>query len=428
MKALDVAKVRTHFPAFSESGNQDAARAGDSWSFFENAGGTLPAKYVVDRLHRFYTHHKVQPYGHAPMQAQAGEDMDEGRNRIAGMLGLDVEDVVLGPSTTQNFNTLATGFTGLLKPGDEIIVSEQDHEANIGGWLRAAKLSGARPVFWTVNPASGELELEQLQRLVNERTRLVSLTHSSNIVGTINPLAKVADLLHASSKQKIYLIADGVSYAPHGLPAIDKLSASGVDAYCFSTYKTFGTHMGVMYIHPELSERLTPQCHYFNTGIRHERFDSAGPDHASIAALAGIADYFEALYSDHDGASGVSIAQQVATCSQAIKTHEQTIAQPVFECLEAKNVRIFGQAEMSNTREANIAFSTVGMTAASVNEGLAQHRIASGNGHFYAPRVLKTLGCADLDDGVVRLSFAHYNNESDVNQLVNALDNILPTN
>lgn len=424
MKALDVAQVRTHFPAFADTGSQ----ASDSWSFFENAGGTLPAKYVVDRLHRFYSNHKVQPYGHAPMQAQAGEDMDEGRHRMAAMLGLNVEDVVLGPSTTQNFNTLATGFTGLLKPGDEIIVSEQDHEANIGAWLRAAKLSGATAVFWSVNPVSGELELDELQKLVNDHTRLVSLTHSSNIIGSINPLAKVAELLQASARQKIYLIADGVSYAPHGLPAIDKLTASGIDAYCFSTYKTFGTHMGVMYIHPELSGLLTPQCHYFNTGTRQARFDSAGPDHASIAALAGIADYFEALYADHNGAPGLSASQQVSACSDVIKTYEQTIAGPVFECLNAKNVRIFGQSEMSSSREANIAFSTAGMTAASINEGLAQHRIASGNGHFYAPRVLQRMGCADLDDGVVRLSFAHYNNESDVNQLVSALDNILPTN
>lgn len=430
MKSLEVERVRQHFPAFaSVAGNgsdKSEVATGQQWSFFENAGGTLPVKYVVDRLHRFYSHHKVQPYGHAPMQAQAGNDMDEGRTRMAGLLGLDAEDVVLGPSTTQNFNTLATGFTGLLEAGDEIIVSEQDHEANIGGWLRAAKLAGATPVFWQVNPKTGELELDELLKLVGARTRLVSLTHSSNIIGSINPLAEIADLLKNASPQKIFLLADGVSYAPHGLPAIDQLAASGVDAYCFSTYKTFGTHMGVMYIHPELSSLLTPQCHYFNVGNRQARFDSAGPDHASIAALAGIADYFEKLYSEHEGKSGQTLAQQVSSCSKAIKDYERKLTQPVLECLQRKNVRIFGQPTMSDSREANIAFSTSNMTSASVNEALAEHYIASGNGHFYAPRVLTRMGCEDIEDGVVRLSFAHYNNQADVEQLVGALDNILP--
>ena len=421
MKALDVERVRQHFPAFAAASDSD-----NEWSFFENAGGTLPVKYVVDRLHSFYSHHKVQPYGYAPMQAQAGSDMDEGRARMAQMLGLDVDDVILGPSTTQNFNTLATGFTGLLESGDEIIVSEQDHEANIGAWLRAAKLAGASAIFWQANPQTGELELDELVKLVNQRTRLVSLTHSSNIIGSINPLAEIAELLKNSSQQKIFLIADGVSYAPHGLPAIDQLAASGVDAYCFSTYKTFGTHMGVMYIHPELSALLTPQCHYFNTGKRQARFDSAGPDHASIAALAGIADYFEKLYAEHEGAAGQTVAQQVSACSRAIKDYEHQLAQPVLDCLQRKDVRIFGQTSMSKSREANVAFSTSGKTSASINEGLAKHRIASSNGHFYAPRVLTRMGCEDIEDGVVRLSFAHYNNQADVEQLMDALDDILP--
>ncbi len=428
MISLDVERVRQHFPAFANTGGSETgSRAGDeNWCFFENAGGTLPVKYVVDRLHRFYSKHKVQPYGHAPMQAQAGRDMDEGRTRMAALLGLDVDDLILGPSTTQNFNTLATGFTGLLEAGDEIIISEQDHEANIGAWLRAAKLAGAKAVFWQANAETGELEQAELLKLINPRTRLVALTHSSNIIGSINPLTEIADLLKNASKQKIFLIADGVSYAPHGLPAIDQLAANGVDAYCFSTYKTFGTHMGVMYIHPELSSKLTPQCHYFNTGKRAARFDSAGPDHASIAALAGIADYLEKLYAEHEGASATSLVQQVQACSQAIKKYEHDLAAPVLACLRNKNVRIFGQATMSETREANIAFSTVGATAASVNQSLAQHHIAAGHGHFYAPRVLKRMGCEDLEDGVVRLSFAHYNSLSDVEQLLSALDAILP--
>ena len=423
-QSLSVETVRKHFPAFDRVNSEQPSTA----CFFENAGGTFPARYVVDHLQQFYLQHKVQPYGATPLQQAAGDAMDLGRNRMAELLDMSVGDLVLGPSTTQNFNTLATGFTNLLKPGDEIIVSAQDHEANIGAWLRAAKLAGAEAKFWPVDPQSGQLQIDTLQEMLSPRTRLVSLTHSSNIVGAINPLESIASTIRDAVPQRVYLIADGVSYAPHGLPDIKKLAENGIDAYSFSTYKTFGTHLGVMYVNPELTEQLTPQCHYFNASKSAAyRFDAAGPDHAAIAGLAGIADYFDKLYLDIGGSKDTGTADRARKISQLIKQHEQKLVEPVLECLNKKAVRIHGSVKADAAREANIAFSANAkeITSAELNSALAKKGIAAGHGNFYAPRVLESMGITDLEDGVVRLSFAHYNSSDEVHTLVNALDTIL---
>jgi len=427
LKNFCIDAVRQHFPAFDNQLERELQTNTPSTEcFFENAGGTFPTRHVLRRLNEFYSNYKVQPYGATPLQEAAGNAMDNGRQRMADVLGLDVNDMVIGPSTTQNFNTLSTGFSGLLETGDEIILSEQDHEANIGGWLRAAKLAGAQVKFWQTNPQTGQLQLDDLASLLNTRTRLVCVTHSSNIIGSINPLTKIAALLDSATQQRIYLIADGVSYAPHGLPDIPALSESGVDAYSFSTYKTFGTHLGIMYVKPELSELLTPQCHYFNAGKRRYRFDAAGPDHASIAALAGIADYFDTLYEQLGGDSTVATNVRAQELSKLIKNYEQTLIEPVFNGLATKKIRILGSNIADSSREANIAFHSEAMSSASINQQLASHGIAAGNGDFYAPRVLTRLGIEDLDDGVVRLSFAHYNRMSEVRRLTDALDAILP--
>lgn len=413
MKELDTALVRKHFPAFDDNETSQ-------WAFFENAGGTFPARGVVERLNTFYSKHKVQPYGPAPWQKQAGEAMDAGRLAMAEILGLPVETLSLGPSTTQNFNTLATAFGTDMNSGDEIIVSEQDHEANIGAWVRNAERSGASLRFWTVDEATGQLSLDDLKKLLSPKTVLVAVTHSSNVIGSINPLKEIATLAHGVGAA---LVADGVSYAPHGLPDIKSL---GVDAYCFSTYKTFGTHMGIMYINPELSDALKPQCHYFNESKGSSRFDAAGPDHASIAALAGIGEYFEQLHLQHDGDKSLSLATKVQQCSEAFKTHEQRLLQPVLELLDSRSCRIYGSPICDSSREANVAFTTETISSGELTTKLAGHQIAAGNGHFYAPRVLERMGVKDLDDGVLRLSFAHYNTDTEVERLLTALDDILP--
>ena len=165
-ETFDVEFARTLFPAFE-------AELPSKWTFLDNAGGTYPCGAVVERLHRFYRDYKVQPYGPNALAATAGEQMDAGRAAVAGLLGVPPDTLTLGPSTTQNLNTLASACEPLAGPGSEIVVSEQEHEANIGPWVRLARRTGAALRFWPVDPETGELSAADLEERMSSKTRLV---------------------------------------------------------------------------------------------------------------------------------------------------------------------------------------------------------------------------------------------------------------
>ena len=241
---------------------------------------------MVDRLTRFYRERKVQPYHAFEASRLGGEEMDEARARLAALLGMAGDELHFGPSTTQNTYVLSQAFGQWFKPGDAIIVTNQDHEANTGPWRRLAD-RGVEIREWKIDADTGHLPIEALAALLDERVKLVCFPHASNIVAEINPVREIAALAHEAGA---YVCVDGVSYAPHGLPNINAL---GADIYLFSAYKTYGPHQGVMTIRRGLAEALPNQGHYFNAGALTKRFTPAGPDHAQIAACAGIADYID---------------------------------------------------------------------------------------------------------------------------------------
>ena len=143
------------------------------------------------------------------------------------------------------------------RKGDEIIISEQDHEANIGGWERVAKHTGATLNLWKINESDGELDLAYLEKLLNNNTQIICVTHSSNIIGTVNPIDQIIDMGHSFGAK---VIIDGVSYAPHRWP---DLSDTKADAYCFSAYKTYATHQGIMYVSPRFFRNAGAPVSFF---------------------------------------------------------------------------------------------------------------------------------------------------------------------
>lgn len=409
---LDSEWVRAQFPLLADG-------AGD-FSFFDNAGGTFPCVQSNSISETFYNRYKMQPYGATEKQAEAGRLMDVGRAKMAELVGVEIADLTYGPSTTQNFNNLAHALTDHIMAGDEIVVTNQDHEANIGCWERLAQLKGAKLVFWQVD-AGGELQLDDLRQILSGKTKIVSFTHSSNIIGSINNVNEIADLVVDTCAQKPLIFADGVSYAPHNLPDIGKLN---VDAYCFSTYKTFGTHMGIMYASKRLTKLARAQCHFFNIGVKnYSVFDAAGPDHAAIASLAGIADYY-ADFARHHGMNDVKNLNDARALACAIMHEAETaLLSELLAFLVAKsNVTIYGRSGVAG-REANVAFRVDGVSSQSIVAALGAKNIGAKYGHFYAYRLIKALGL-DLDDGVVRLSYAHYLTKADNDRLIAALDEI----
>ncbi len=405
---LDTDFVRAQFPAFTEAPEPPLA-------FFENAGGSYPCAQVVDRLTRFYRSRKVQPYGHYSPSREAGAEMDEARTRLAALMNVRPDEVHFGPSTSQNTYVLAEAFRGWMLPGEAIVVTDQDHEANTGVWRRLAA-AGIVVREWKMNRETGHLDAADLDRLLDDKVRLVCFPHVSNVVGEVNDVADIVSRAHAAGA---VACVDGVAAAPHGLPDIGKL---GADIYLFSAYKTYGPHQGIMVLRADLCRRLPSQGHFFNAGTLTKRFTPAGPDHAQIAACAGIADYIDALYDHHVGGPGAP-HERAARVGALMRAQEQEVLAPLMDWLSTRNsVRVLGPADPA--RKAPTLSLVLRDDPEVAAAALAERRVAAGAGDFYAVRPLKALG-VNPRHGVLRLSFVHYTSHADVDRLIGALDQVL---
>ncbi len=410
MSQLDLAFVRSQFPAFAEPSLKD-------WAFFENAGGSYACAPVIERLTRFYRETKVQPYGPFPASERAGAEMDEARRRLAGYLNVAEDELHFGPSTTQNTYVLAQAFREMLNEGDEIVVTNQDHEANSGAWRRLAD-SGTVVREWQVDPESGELDPAALDALLSEKTRLVAFPHCSNIVGHVNPVAEIAAKAHAAGA---VVAVDGVSYAPHGFPDVAALDA---DIYLFSLYKTYGPHQGLMTVKRDLAERLPNQGHFFNADKILKKLTPAGPDHAQIAASAGIADYFDALDAHHFDGNDTDEAERGRRVHGLMEAQEKALLAPLLDHLRQRNdIRVLGPTDAA-VRAPTVAIHPKNKPAPEVIESLRHHRIAACVSNFYAYRLVQAMGI-DPEPGVLRLSFVHYTSPEDIERLIKALDEAL---
>ena len=406
---LDLTFVRAQFPAFASS-------VLSTHAFFENAGGSYPCAQVVDRLHRFYTDRKVQPYAPHPGAQAGGAEMDEARSRLAAMMGVARAEVSFGPSTSANTYVLAQAVRQWLRGRDSaIVVTNQDHEANSGVWRRLAD-EGVEVREWRIDPATGSLDPADLGRLLADgKVRLVCFPHCSNVIAEINDVAAISALARAAGARTV---VDGVSYAPHGFPDVQAL---GCDVYLFSAYKTFGPHQGIMVLREEFGMELPGQAHFFNHGTLYKRHTPAGPDHAQIAACAGMADYVDAL-AGHHGIGGDAAARNRGV-HDLMRAAEVAVIAPLLDYLAGRNdLRLLGPREAG--RRAPTVAVELDRAAEPVSEALGRDGIACWAGDFYAVRPLEAMGI-DRAKGVLRMSAVHYNTPEEVARLIAALDRVL---
>ncbi len=399
---LDIEFIRQQFPALKEPSLQGQG-------FFENAGGSYTCAPVIERLTRYYHQRKVQPYYPFEASRLAGEEMDEARARLAAVLNIATDELSFGPSTTQNTYVLAQAFGQMLGEGDAIIVTNQDHEANSGPWRRLAE----RGIEVRVDNV-GHLDPADLANLLDGRVRLVCFPHVSNLVGEINPVVEICDLIRAAGA---YSCVDGVNAAPHGLPDIGGL---GADIYLFSAYKTFGPHQGVMAIRRALADVLPNQGHYFNEGTRYKRFTPAGPDHAQVAACAGMVDYLDMVHAHHFKPEP-DAALRGRLVHDLFAAHEAGLLSPLMAYLHGRNdLRLLGP-RAGRVAAISLVANKPGYELA---QALVPHGVMAGGGDFYAVRLLEALG-VEPAHGALRLSFVHYTSRAEVEKLIKALDRVL---
>ena len=401
---LDPVRIRAEFPSFKQPDLKDFA-------FFENAGGSYTSAAVLNRMRAYYWNTKVQPYGAYPASRLAGEAMDESYRRIAQAMNLAADWIHIGPSTSANTYTLARAFEAWLKPADAIIVTNQDHEANSGVWRKLVS-RGVELREWKIDPQTGHLNIADLDKLLDSKVRLIAFPHASNIVGEINP---VADIVKRAKAFGAVTIVDGVSYAPHGLPDI---LALGCDVYMFSAYKVYGPHQGIMAIRPSLASELPNQSHFFNETSARKRLNPAGPDHAQVAASAGIVDYLDKVA--EIAGPGVEGATPYRRAANAMRAQETELIAPLLDYLRKKNgIRLIGPDDPAK-KVATVSI-VVDRPAAHVAGMISRHNIGVGGGHFYGYRALEALGINPAH-GVVRMSFVHYTTPQEIDRLIAALD------
>ena len=409
LPALDIDFVRAQFPPLK-----------DGWVFLENAGGSYVPQQVIDRTVEYMSDSQVQPNWEFPASVRATERIKRGLETIADFINAEVNEVFLGPSTTMNVYMMAQALAPSFKPGDEIVVTEQDHEANVGAWRRLEAL-GLVIKEWPVDRTTGALVSDGLANLLSDRTKLVAMTHCSNVCSIVHDLPAIVRQIHAAGA---LAFIDGTAYAPH-FP-ID-VKALDVDFYVFSLYKVCGPHQSVFYGKRALLERAAPQNHFFigNESITY-KFLPGGPNHEHAAGTVGTGDYFDALYRVHFKEAENAFHSRLSRVYDLIAAHEAALAERVESFLRARNnVRILGRVPSTDGRLAPVVgFWVPGRASAGIAATLRQHRIAVGNGDFWARRCITAMGLAP-EDGVVRLGIAHYNSDDDIDRLLMALDEAL---
>ena len=405
---LDLGYVREQFPGLK-----------GSWAFFDNAGGTQILNGVVDRLNEFLFERNVQTGGSYEVSLKAAEALRDGRVAMQHLVNANrPEEIVFAPSATVALQNLARSMSSQFSPGDEVIVTVSDHESNIGPWVGLEE-AGVVVRFWNINPDTLELELDELDRLMTDKTRLVAVTHVSNILGTVNRIADIARFVH---ERGALICVDSVACAPHR--AID-VQALGVDFLVFALYKVFGPHYAVMYGRFELLADLDNLYHYFYGKDKvPAKLEPGNASYELAYSSIGIVDYLAEL-GRQAGVDG-ELRQQIVAAFDAITDHENVIGELLLNYLRSRpDCRIVGHANGDHpARVPTISFKIRDQDSGEIARSMDAFHSAVRFGDFHARRLVEFLEL-QAGSGVVRVSMTHYNSVDEVNELVTALDTVL---
>ncbi len=395
---LDVSAVRSMYPALA-----------DGYAYLDGAAGTqLPAP-VIDAISGAHRSGLGNSGGAFPASARSGAIVAECRQAVADLVGGNPAGVILGPNMTTLTYRLAATLARDWRPGDEVIVSRLDHDANIRPWVQAAGRAGAVVRWAEVELPSGELPAGQYDVLLSDRTRLVAVTAASNILGTRPDVAAITAKARAAGALSY---VDGVHATPHGPTNV---AALGADFYATSAYKWSGPHIGAVIADPALLEPLRPDKLDPAPGNVPDRFEWGTPSFADLAGVAAAVDHLAGLAA---AAAGTTRRQRLLTSMAAAQDHEQRLFGVLVAGLAALDkVTLYGNPRH---RTATAFFNVAGLSPRAVAEHLAARQVNVWDGHNYAWELAGVLGIRETGSAV-RAGLVHYNDRSDVDRLLAAV-------
>lgn len=393
--AYDVTAVRAQFPALAEG-----------LAHFDGPGGTQVPAQVADAVAT--TMRSALSNRHGPFASSARSDavIDAAREAMADLLGADPAGVVLGQSMTAGTYVLAGAMAATWRPGDEVVVSRLDHDADVRPWVQAAARAGATVRWADIDPVTAELPVEQYDDLLCDRTRLVAVTAGSNATGTVPDVRAIADRAHAVGA---LVHVDGVHATPHG--PVD-VAALGADVYACSAYKFYGPHVGVHVADPALLDTLRPDKLLPSSDAVPDRFERGTPQIAWLAGVTAAVDWI----AGHG--QGASRRERVLDAMAGIQQHEARVFARLLDGLAARgDVHPVGAPAR---RTPTVAFTVDGRSSQRVSADLGARGVCVWAGDYYAIELMRAVGLADTG-GAVRAGVVCYTNDEDVDRLLEAL-------
>jgi len=392
--ALDVSAVRAGYPALA-----------DGYAYLDGAAGTQVPGCVIDAISAAYRSGLGNAGGAFPASKRSDAITAECRQAVADLVGGTADGVILGPNMTTLTYRLAAALAKSWQPGDEVIVSRLDHDANVRPWVQAARHAGATVRWAEVDLPSGELDAGQYDALLTGRTRLVAVTAASNVIGTRPDVAAITAKTRAAGA---FSYVDGVHATPHGPTDV---AALGADFYATSAYKWSGPHIGAVIANPALLETLQPDKLIPSPGTVPERFEQGTPAYADLAGVTAAVEHLAAL----DPTATGTRRERVLASMAAAQAHEQRLFAVMLDGLAAmRGVTLYGKA---HRRTATAYFTVEGWSPVQVAAHLAEARVNVWNGHNYAWELTGVLGIR-AGGSAVRAGLVHYNDRSDVDRLL----------
>lgn len=414
--APDLSAVREYFPSFAQQIN------GQPIVFFDNPGGTQVPMQVIEATTEYYLYANANTHGTFPTSQRTDTIIEEARAVMADFLNCAPDEIVFGANMTTLTFAVSRAIGNTLQPGDEILTTTLDHDANIAPWRAIAREHGLVVKQADIDPTTGTLDMADLQAKITSRTKIVAVGYASNAVGTIN---EVTTIIGWAKAVGALTWIDAVQYAPHG--PID-VSALDCDFLACSAYKFFGPHLGILYGKRAHLESYQPYKVRPASDDAPDRWETGTLPHELLAGLLGTMDYLSLIGNVHANASPDSASQYTGRrrvlkiAMGAILAYERTLSQYLLTSLTmVPNIKIYGLTKPTDVarRVPTVALTMTGKTPLELAEYLANAGICAWDGNYYALELMERLGLEP--NGALRIGLVHYNTTAEIDRCVAAL-------
>ena len=410
MKEFDVQWARAQFPSL------ELTEAGPPLVFFDNPGGTQVTRGVIDAVSDYYLRRNANIGGAFPTSSRTDATVLSARHAMAALLNASEEELIFGANMTTLTFHLARSIGETLRPGDEIVLTNLDHDANIAPWLDLAA-QGAVLKFVDFDLADCTLDPGVFQAALSDRTRLVAITHASNAVGTVPDVAAMVRMAHAVGA---WVFVDAVQYAPHGSLDVKALEC---DFLACSAYKFFGPHAGILYGKAEHLRRLSPHKVRPAKDTLPYRWETGTQNHEGMAGIAAAVAHLQEV-GERTGAATDSSRAALVAGMNAIRAYEHGLSAHLLQGLaQIPDLRIYGLTDLKrlDERVPTFAFTWSRLSPRATAEYLGQNGICCWSGNYYALRLMESLGL-EAQGGAVRIGLAHYNTIEEIDRVLNLLN------